>query len=385
MMVDIKEVAFKAFKLRQPIGEFYVGVMDAKDLVTVSVADVRRLQENEFDEYIGIQRRLSPSRTKELKKYVCTEDATFPTAVILAVNSENAIFDEETSTLKLVPSEGKQIYDVANILDGQHRVEGLTALDGRGFEVSVSVFVGADVATQANIFATVNLAQTKVNRSLVYDLLDYEKKRSPQKSAHHIVVALDQLANSPFRKRIKRLGSATEGRSKETITQAALVEPLMGFITNDAISDRNTFLRRLVPEKPSHEELQRHPFRELFLQERDTDITRILLHYFLAVQSRWPDSWDDLERKGNVLPKTNGVKALMRFLRLVYNDICENRGSNSVVPDQSDFAKYIDAVELEDEQFDTKTFPPGSSGESELFKILKASVEKENDTPLFDR
>jgi DGQHR domain-containing protein len=121
----------------------------------------RRLQENEFDEYIGIQRRLSPSRTKELKKYVCTEDATFPTAVILAVNSDNAIFDEDAGVLKLVTSEGKQIYDVASILDGQHRVAGLTALDGRGFDVSVSVFVGADVATQANIFATVNLAQQK--------------------------------------------------------------------------------------------------------------------------------------------------------------------------------------------------------------------------------
>ena len=75
----------------------------------------------------------------------------------------------------------------------------------------------------------------------------------------------------------------------------------------------------------------------------------------------------------------------MRFLRLVYNDICENRGSDSLVPDQSEFANYIDAVELDDEQFNTKTLPPGSSGESGLFNILKASMEGEIDTPLFDR
>ena len=180
-------ISFKALKITQPIGDFFVGVMDAKDLVTVSVADVRRLHENEFDEYIGIQRRLEPSRTKELKKYVKTEDATFPTAVILEVDANNVEFDEANGMMKLIPSEEKKLWELANIIDGQHRVDGLTAIDGRGFEISVSIFVEAAVATQANIFATVNLAQTKVNRSLVYDLLDYEKKRSPQKSAHHIV------------------------------------------------------------------------------------------------------------------------------------------------------------------------------------------------------
>ena len=268
--------------------------------------------------------------------------------------------------------------------DGQHRVDGLTEIEGRGFEVSVSVFVGAAVATQANIFATVNLAQTKVNRSLVYDLLDYEKKRSPQKSAHHIVVALDQLAKSPFRKRIKRLGSATAGRQKETVTQAALVESLLNFLTSDAMTDRNTFIRRLVPERPTSEDLKRHPFRDLFLQERDTDITRILLHYFQAVQERWPDSWDDLERKGNVLPKTNGVKALMRFLKIVYNDLCIRNGRNSIVPEFEDFLPYFNNVGLKDADFNIKTFPPGTSGESRLFKILQSSFEQNTDVPQFD-
>ncbi len=384
-MSDINEISFKAFRMKQPIGEFYVGVMDAKDLVSVSVADVRRLHENEFDEYIGIQRRLSPSRTKELKKYVLTEDATFPTAVILSVDSDNAEYDEKTNMLRLVASEKKKIWEVASILDGQHRVDGLTAVKGRGFEVSVSIFVGADVATQANIFATVNLAQTKVNRSLVYDLLDYEKKRSPQKSAHHIVVALDQLASSPFRKRIKRLGSATQGRVSETITQAALVESLLTFITGDAMMDRNTFLKKLIPERPSPEELKRHPFRELFLRERDTDITRIVLHFFRSVQAKWPESWDDLERRGNVLPKTNGVKALMRFLRPVYNDICERNGAHSLIPDSSDFDPYFERVELKDEEFNITTFPPGTSGEAGLFRILEASlIRSESDKPLFD-
>jgi hypothetical protein len=46
------------------------------------------------------------------------------------------------------------------------------------------------LATQASLFSTVNLAQTKVNRSLVYDLHDYAHTRSPEKS-HDVAIALD--------------------------------------------------------------------------------------------------------------------------------------------------------------------------------------------------
>ena len=148
-----------------------------------------------------------------------------------------------------------------------------------------------------------NLAQTKVNRSLVYDLLDYEKRRSPQKSAHHVAVALDQVSSSPFFRRIKRLGRATQGREgeKEPLTQAAVVEMLLTLITDDPMADRDSFLRRLVPRR-TQEDIVRWPFRGLFLAEKEKEITRIMLNYFGAVRSRWPESWDDLDRQGNVLP-----------------------------------------------------------------------------------
>lgn len=192
-MTDSKPIQFPAIPITQPIGDFYIGVMKSDDLMAVSSADVRRLHENEIDRYIGIQRRLSVQRSKELQEYVNSFDATFPTAIILAVREENASYDDKTKKLTLVATEDIPLSRIANIIDGQHRVDGLTAFRGEKFDVSVSVFVGADLATQANIFATVNLAQTKVNRSLAYDLLDYEALRSPQKVAHPITVALDRL------------------------------------------------------------------------------------------------------------------------------------------------------------------------------------------------
>lgn len=374
-MLSRSEITFRALPVRQPIGVFFVGVMDARDLVEISVADVRRLHETEFDEYIGIQRRLDPSRSRDLKKYVHSYDATFPTGIILAVREENALWDEAASSLTLRATDGVPLIEVASIIDGQHRVDGLTAIRERGFEVAVSVFVGADVATQANIFATVNLAQTKVNRSLVYDLLDYEKKRSPQKSAHHIAVALDQISDSPFRHRIKRLGSATPERKNETVTQAAIVESLLNLMSPDPMSDRNAFLRAILPNNPSPDEHRKYPFRQMFIDEKESDITRIILNLFKAVESRWPKSWNDLERRGNVLPKTNGIKAIMRYLKHLYLELAgDNR---SFVPTVEDFKKYIDEVDLQDDDFNITTFPPGTSGEAALYKMLMATLKEE--------
>jgi DGQHR domain-containing protein len=61
---------------------------------------------------------------------------------------------------------------VATIIDGQHRLKGLEEAGKPEFELPISIFIGADEATEASIFSIVNLAQTKVNKSLAYDLFE---------------------------------------------------------------------------------------------------------------------------------------------------------------------------------------------------------------------
>ena len=71
-------------RVQQPIGEFYVGVLNARRLCEITHFDVRRiLREREFETYLGIQRPLKESRVKQIELFVETVDACFPTAVIL--------------------------------------------------------------------------------------------------------------------------------------------------------------------------------------------------------------------------------------------------------------------------------------------------------------
>ena len=372
-----ESLRIRALRLRQPIGEFFLVAMKARELVAVSHADVRKLEDNELDHYIGINRRLALSRVKELRSYVKTYDATFPTSIILAVASTNASYDEETGHLHLFPKNGEGMGEIGKIIDGQHRIAGLEALDEEAeFDVSVAIFVGADITTQANIFATVNLAQTKVNRSLAYDLLDYEKVRSPQKTGHSVAVALDRVKGSAFYQRIKRLGRATEGRDGETITQAVVVEMLLNLITSDPMGDRDTFLRKIGMGRPTGEELQRYPLRGMFVERKEADITRIMLNYFGAVRDRWPESWEDIGRPGNALPKTNGFRALMRFLGPAYLGIVGDAIGR--VPGKEEFQSVLRGVRLEDADFNTETFPPGTSGEAGLYKHLVEALAGED-------
>lgn len=67
-----------------------------------------------------------------------------------------------------------------------------------------------------------------------------------------------------------------------------------------------------------------------------------------------------------MLNKTNGFKALMRFLKISYLHI--------TVPDQvptvDDFLKIFKKIKIDDMEFSTDEFKPGSGGEGKLYRLL---------------
>ena len=378
-------VKIKCIEVTQPLGSFYLGSIPYKKLIELTYSDQRRLAgEKDFENYLGIQRPLNQSRVREIRKYVETEDACFPTAIILAVPGICASFDSEKSTLTLSPytkvntddeNENIELSEIAKILDGQHRIAGLKDANlTKDFEINVSIFVDMDIADQAYLFSTVNLAQTKVNKSLVYDLFDLAKTRSPQKSCHNIALVLDKEPSSPLFQMIKRLGVSTDGKFNESIAQATFVESLLKYISKDPLDDRNEYLKGNVPNSANGKDLKILIFRNLFINNKDIEITDIIWNYFEAIKKKWNVAWTTF-KPGNILNRTNGFKALMRFLRPVYLKI----GKTDNVPTTFDFFNIISTIDLKDEDFKSETYLPGASGEGLLFRTLMATSELDKD------
>lgn len=408
-MDNNKYIEIPYIEVKQPIGNFYLSVIKWKDLLSIAKADIRKIDEesdrnNSFDSYLGIQRKLSPNRIKEISEYVQTIDATFPTSIILHINSEtktlngrdisnyspdeiecnldkidivrNIELNKDTNKLRIRSND-----KVAQILDGQHRIEGLRKFydDNNGnlfskelndFDLNVTIFVDLDIDDQAQIFSVINKAQTKVNKSLVYDLFEYAKHRSPQKTSHDIVRLLNKKEGSPFHRRIKILGTA-ENTNTETIAQATFVELIMGYISDNPMRDRDIlkrnslFGRNTIQKLTEKKEIQKYIFRNLFLDDKDEIIFQNIYNYFLVVSKKWPESWNN-NTEGNILNKSTGLIALMRLLRTVINKI----DKYEEIIGEDEYKTVLDKIRIEDGTFIKETYVPGSSGQSKLFHSL---------------
>lgn len=380
------EVSIPCLKLRQPVGDFFIATIDSKTLCQITYSDVRRMEDEhrQFEQYLGIQRPLSPSRVKDIGQYVNTVDACFPTAIILAIEGRYVEYIEKENRLVLRNyvdsadvSTNLDLTRIAQVLDGQHRIAGLQEFKGERFDVNVSIFVEMDVESQAYVFSTVNLAQTKVNKSLVYDLYELAKARSPQKTCHQIAVALNSYDKSPFYSKIKRLGTATNGKFTETLTQATFVEALIGYVTDDKVQDRDLYRRNKKP-KLDESKADHLIFRSLFIQERDLELADILFNYFSAVAERWPNAWIT-GGEGLILNKTNGFRALMRFLKPVYLKL---KWKNEIVS-KADFLDVFKKIDIDEADFTVEHFKPGTSGESNLFHTFIQQSGIEGNQSLF--
>lgn len=375
---DHIQIKFRCLKASQPIGDLFIASIPYRDLIRMTYFDVRRVidKDRDVERYLGIQRPLGKERVADLEDYVNYLDATFPTSIIIAINETKYVsFDEKEGEMVVSNiSEGDQsptipIRRIGRVIDGQHRIAGLEAFSGDNFDVPVTIFLGSDISDQAHVFSTVNLEQTKVSKNLVYDLYELARTRSPQKTAHNIAVTLDRDETGPLYKRIKRLGIATIGRDFEPISQATFVEGLLSHISNDPKGDRDLLLRGEKLEKISTEESFGTVFRNMFIDARDVDILAIIHNYFSAVERRWPEAWSERGR-GAVLNRTNGVRALLRFLRHAYLKVAVPGD----IPSQEKFYdRVFRPIELQDKDFVIEHFVPGTSGEAKLYRVLRGS------------
>lgn len=379
-----EKFSVSCLSVKQPIGKFFIASLPYQQLLEITYADTRRIETEEksgFETMLGIQREVSKNRVLEISQYVNTVDACFPTSIILSIPDRCVEYDDNKKILDIFShhssDEEKSVpYDkIAQVLDGQHRIKGLEAYsEGSDFEVNVTIFVDLDPASEAYIFSVVNQAQTKVNKSLVYDLYSLAKSFSPQKMCHQVAVNLNQIDGSPFYNKIKRLGVAGPKTENVAITQAAFVESLLKYISfpgSLAMKDRDLYMRNKKPEPATPEQLNRMIFRDFMVEERTNDLTDVIWNYFSAVKTRWPTAWSD-ESMGSMLSKTNGFMAFMRFLKDIY---IQEDAIGSVINEER-FYMVLTDVKLQDHDFNVDNYKPGSSGEGALYRDLKENYLK---------
>ena len=151
----------------------------------------------------------------------------------------------------------------------------------------------------------------------------------------------------------------------ETITQATFVDRLLRLVSRNPMEDRNLLRQKRPLTRARGAQARRQIFRNMFISDRDNTITAVLWNFFLAVSRKWPQSWPVVER-ANILNRTTGFGALMRFMRVACLSI--ETPDNIVLADQ--YERIFDRVSLPDSSFTPDKYLPGSSGEKALFDQL---------------
>jgi len=229
---------------------------------------------------LGVQRKHKEDRDKQIGSFISSDNPFFPNTIIVNIPFEfdESFYDEESKLLTIEIEKAS-----AYIIDGQHRLKAFKSSYSKGIHLPlvVAAYFGLQLPTIAEIFTRINFYQTPVNKSVVYDLLEFNKDPEFVKfrDAHKICEKLNSTIESPFYNLIKMLGIGSG-----LLSQAAFVE---------AITTRY----KILPLLRSHLNLD--------------EITIIISDYFNAIKQHQPKKWGN---RDSILSRTVGFNALVKIL-----------------------------------------------------------------------
>lgn len=345
-------------EINQPIGTFYIGKINSRELIKIKKV-VRRRTDN------GPQRDLEESRVKGISRYCEDPDATFPTPIVLAVNSSDIVeMNLIENTEGLFSFKYDNDHEFAEILDGQHRVEGIS-LNG-GFETDLMIVIMIDLTMEekAYVFSTINSNQKKVDKSIIYDLFEVSENRSPAKTCHAVARSLNSMESSAFYNRLKMLGKK-EG-NLQTLSQGTFVTKMLQLISKDPQGDMIASKQGKKLEKD-----EKFVLRQFFIDERDDIITKILMNYFNAVANVFDKEWESTDY---ILVKTTGFGALIKVFPAIYIE-----GSRRQMLTQQFFESVFRTVKNELERLELELtsadLGAGEQAQARLASIILSGLE----------
>ncbi len=285
-------------EVNQPIGTFYISCLPATTVSMIAKTIRREYDPKNLNTKGGIQRGLNPKRVQEISQYTSDPDATFPTPIIIAVK-DNANYQIESNFLIFDENS-----EVGEIIDGQHRIEGLKRSDKiNDFDLPVIFMFNLTDEEKAYIFSIINSKQTQVPKSLIYDLFSLAEKRSPQKTCHEIARLFNSDEMSPFFKRLKMLGR--KEHESASLSQGSFIKYLLPLISKTPDTDLIN-----IKKGKKLEDNTNLPLRYYFINDEDHMIYKILFNLFKAVENVFPTEWNTPSEY--ILSKTTGYGAILQ-------------------------------------------------------------------------
>lgn len=329
-------------KVRQPFGDFYITSIPATKLVDICFSFPAVYGS---DSLTGIQRGINEERVEKIKKFCLTENAMFPSSVILSVNylKTGMIAEKDRWYIQQDTLYVPEKLEMASIVDGQHRIEGIKKAIESGelkgdFDIVCSLYFELPAPEQAELFSTINFNQQKVDKSLAYQLFGYDLDSkdstywAPDTLAIYISRLLEKEKDSPFKGKI-RFGMAKEEpqdlivkandkdkeKSEWEISTSTIVEGVCKLISTDPTKDRYFLHKKRVIKAKRNvliENKSNAPLRDFYLSYKDGQLYDLIVDYFSFISKNiW--SQDEL----SFMHKTIGVQALFDLLRDIVIEI----------------------------------------------------------------
>ena len=288
--MQVKKVSEQYIEMAVGTVKIYTFPMYVKDLVKISYVAVRGRDEEEG----AVQRVLNRKRISSIKQYIL-DGNMFVNTFVINWNDINyrPQFLNEKIEIPLVDS-------VAQLLDGQHRLEGLKEaikLDQsiRDKQILVSMVIGLGTKEAAKIFININSEQKPVPKSLIFDLYgitDDDKNYAITRSDEYGIatqanIGAGGVIDVGYEKNFEfNIGSNDEGKGK--IDLSTVVSTLKKYVDVDGkFVDNN--------------------IKDLNFQ------SQIIINYFSAIKYHWDEEelWGNSSQ--NVFLKAAGFIAALEF------------------------------------------------------------------------
>ena len=287
----------------------------------LKIAYISHKKGDDTDDFDTYQRMLTPSRLKKIGKYI-DGGGQFPTNIVVNIKSPRSLrFDKKkdigTSAYGqlYLPSKYASVW----IIDGQHRLYGYSyskrsmKKDSDTTVFPVLAYLNLPSDKEAEMFISINCEQVKVSRNLLneiyaglkWDSDDFEDRIDGLRS--RIIMNLNSISTSPIFKRV--IVTNTKKTDHRCLTINSFVD---GLKENRFFGEENK-----DGVTPGHLTASYSPDLKITLNKAVLTIE----HYLNLFKSKLNEHWMLGDAPGGFLCTNNGIRALLRVLKEIFDHV----------------------------------------------------------------